>query len=80
VKGAANTLVVWNPTDFHGTSLQNVDPKDPNPPFVQSGLAIVTSNRIAGVFRKYAEQKITTSEAEDECFGSGYRDDESGTE
>ncbi|KAK7054496.1 hypothetical protein VNI00_003694 [Paramarasmius palmivorus] len=76
VQGGHNTLVAWQPSDFHATSLQNVDPHDENPSFVQSGLAIVTSPRIRGVFEKYWAKKITATEAVEECFTEGYQDEE----
>lgn len=41
-----NTLIIWVATDIyiHGTSFQNLDPNDENPAFIQTGIAIVTSN------------------------------------
>ncbi|KAK7025963.1 hypothetical protein VNI00_015792 [Paramarasmius palmivorus] len=75
-EGAANTLVAWQPKDYHATSLQNVCPNDPKPSFAQSGLAIVTSNRIDGVFRKYTEGQMSATEAVEECFRDGYQDNQ----
>jgi hypothetical protein len=43
VAGAPNTLVAWKQRQYHGTSLQDIDPEDPSPAFSQRGLAIVTS-------------------------------------
>ncbi|KAK7051219.1 hypothetical protein VNI00_004719 [Paramarasmius palmivorus] len=76
VEGAANTLVAWQPKDFHATSLQNVCPNDPKPTFVQSGLAIVTSSRIDGVFKQYMDGQMSATEVVEECFKDGYQDDE----
>ena len=53
VAGATNTLVAWKPKDFHGTSLQKVDPADEVSTFWQTGLAIVTSPRIIKVWQDY---------------------------
>jgi hypothetical protein len=58
VHGAANTLVVWKPYRKHGTSLQRLSPSDPQPPFIQTGMSIVTSNRIAGVWQKYMDEGL----------------------
>jgi len=44
---------VWQPIDIHGTSLQDLRPADPNPTFLQTGIAIVTSNRLPTVWKKY---------------------------
>ncbi|EEB96583.1 hypothetical protein MPER_04261 [Moniliophthora perniciosa FA553] len=70
VQGAANTVVIWKPKDIHGTSLPLVDPADRNPPVLQTGLAIVTSNRLPAIFKKYREG-LDHSEAAEECFGLG---------
>ncbi|KAK7047955.1 hypothetical protein VNI00_006283 [Paramarasmius palmivorus] len=76
IQAAPNTLIAWQPVQYHATSLQNVDPYDADPAFVQSGLALVTSSRIQGVFLKYMDKKITATQAAEECFRAGYQDDE----
>jgi hypothetical protein len=53
VHAAANTVVVWQPTMAHGTSLQNISPSNPLPPSSQTGMSIVTSNRMDSVWNKY---------------------------
>lgn len=58
VRSAADTLVIWKPGHYHGTSLLEVEPKDPNPALMQGGLSIVTSNRLPGVWRKYAHGSV----------------------
>lgn len=68
VEASANSLVVWQPRHVHGTSLQNRYPHDPNPNFLQRGLAIVTSARLSGVWEKYItklgpDMKIVNKEA-----------------
>ncbi|KAG2091220.1 uncharacterized protein F5147DRAFT_823307, partial [Suillus discolor] len=55
IKSASNTLVVWQPKDVHGTSLQVRNPDDPNPAFIQTGMAIVTSNRLPNAWKKYKD-------------------------
>ena len=72
---AANTCVVWKPSTAHGTSLQDLDPLDENPPCIQTGLAIVTPNRLSRVWKTYCEQKITQEEGCQAIFGG-----EEGTE
>jgi len=59
IQAAPNTLVIWKPTDIHGTSLQDLDPNDENPAFIQTGLAIVTPNRLRKLWRDYKENAIT---------------------
>ncbi|KAG6808888.1 hypothetical protein H0H92_002449 [Tricholoma furcatifolium] len=49
IRQAPNTMIIWRPEDSHGTSAPAVHPSDPNPPFLQRGLAFVTSNRLATV-------------------------------
>ncbi|KAL0065369.1 hypothetical protein AAF712_007574 [Marasmius tenuissimus] len=69
VQAARNTLVVHIPEEEHGTSLQDVDPEDPEPEEVnQAGMSIFTSNLLPGVFRKFVEGLITCSEAEEIAF------------
>ncbi|KAF8331270.1 hypothetical protein F5887DRAFT_895022 [Amanita rubescens] len=63
VAGAPNTLIAWKQRQFHGTSLQNLDPDDPTPPFSQRGFAIVTSTRLLNTYKKWKENKITAAEA-----------------
>ena len=40
VEAATDTVIVWKPTSWHGTSLQHQDPN--NPEIFQAGLAIIT--------------------------------------
>lgn len=67
VQGSADTIVAWDPSQWHGTSLQDYPPttqilSDYN----QTGLAIVTSNRISQVWEKYMEEKLTLEELDKE--------------
>lgn len=55
---APNTVIVWMPATPHGTSLQRLNPLARKPKFLQTGLAIITSPRIAKVWSDYEEGKI----------------------
>lgn len=46
------------PADTHGTSLQELNPMDPNPQFLQTGLAIVTPSRLPDVWKKFCKGKL----------------------
>ena len=62
IQAAANSLVVWRPADVHGTSLQDLDPHDPNPAFLQRGLAIVTPNRLPHVWQKFCDREYNNQQ------------------
>ncbi|KAF8057457.1 hypothetical protein FPV67DRAFT_1456085 [Lyophyllum atratum] len=70
VEAAPNTLVFWMPAELHGTSLLDHSPYDAAPDFIQRGAAIVTSNRLPGVWKKYraneASGEIFDKEEEEE--------------
>jgi hypothetical protein len=53
IKAAANTLIVWRPQEWHGTSLQERGPTEDTPVFQQSGLAIITIPRLPELWKKY---------------------------
>ncbi|KAF8054723.1 hypothetical protein FPV67DRAFT_1682217 [Lyophyllum atratum] len=63
VEAAPNTLVFWMPAELHGTSLLDHSPYDAAPDFIQRGAAIVTSNRLPGVWKKYRANEVTREEA-----------------
>jgi hypothetical protein len=58
IQGAANTLTIWEPRTHHGTSLQDVDPLDKSPIFCQTGMSIVTSNKIKSAWIKYCKGEM----------------------
>ena len=58
---ATDTVVVWRPRAYHGTSLMRRDPN--NPQIVQAGLAIVTPPRVAGLWGDVQAKKISLDEA-----------------
>ena len=61
VEAATDTVVVWKPKSWHGTSLQERDPDDPE--IFQSGLAIVTPPGIAKLWVDVCDKKVTLAEA-----------------
>lgn len=65
IQAASNTLVIWKPTKPHGTSLQNLDPRDPSPQSWQSGMSIVTSNRIEKIWNCYWDGMLEASDSEE---------------
>lgn len=66
VKGGNDSLVVWDPSHFHGTSLQDYSPSSNTfSEFYQVGLACVTPNRIPGLWKKYAMQQATLDEVKE---------------
>ena len=72
VAGAPNTLIAWKQQQYHGTSLQDIDPLDPKPIFSQRGLAIVTSSRLLNTYIAWKKGEITTRDARDRIInGSG---------
>ena len=63
VRGGADSLVAWDPSQWHGTSLQNYPPTSQILSHLnQTGLAIVTPNRISSLWQKYDERKLTLEE------------------
>jgi hypothetical protein len=73
VHGAANSMTIWEPGEHHGTSLQDVDPLDRSPDFIQTGMSIVTSSRIKAVWEKYYEGGM--EEILRECGSEEFFDD-----
>ena len=60
VEAAANSVMAWIPKAWHGTSLQQRDPK--NPAVFQAGLSIVTPTGIAGLWQEVLDKRITLEE------------------
>lgn len=61
VEASADSVVVWRPRDWHGTSLQRRDPK--NPEVFQAGLSIVTPIGVSRLWDEVREEKISLEEA-----------------
>jgi hypothetical protein len=50
---APDTLIVWQPRHYHGTSLQRLDPYAIDPNMVQRGMSFVTSSRLPAIWKRY---------------------------
>ena len=61
VEAAPDSVVVWNPKSWHGTSLQRRDPS--NPEIFQAGLAIVTPTGINSLWQEVLDKRISLDEA-----------------
>ena len=61
VEAAPDSVVVWNPKSWHGTSLQCRDPS--NPEIFQAGLAIVTPIGINSLWQEVLDKRISLDEA-----------------
>ena len=61
VEAAADTVIVWRPTSWHGTSLQQRDPRDPT--VFQAGLSIVTPLGVTRLWKEVQEKKLSLEEA-----------------
>ena len=76
IRGAPNTLVVWIPSELHGTSLQDFSPLDKDPAFSQRGLAFVTSSQLKSVWEKYKKKLMDQAEALKALYGECAEGDE----
>lgn len=66
VEAAADTLIVWRPKAWHGTSLQQVDPNSLE--IFQAGLAIVTPAGVNSLWKEVLEKKISLKEAREQAL------------
>ena len=79
VMGGSDSLVAWDPSHFHGTSLQEYSPtSNMVSQFYQVGLACVTPNHIPGLWKKYAEKQATLEEVRDGVLSDGGEESEGG--
>ena len=70
--GGNDTLVAWDPSHFHGTSLQEYSPSSNMvADFYQVGLACVTPNRIPGLWEKFVLEQVTLEEVKEGVFSDG---------
>lgn len=75
--GASDSLVAWDPSHFHGTSLQAYSPaSDMVSEFYHLGLVIITPNRIPGLWKKYAMQQATLEEVWEGVLSDGENEDD----
>ena len=68
VCSAADTITVWRPKDYHGTSLPCCTPtsaEDDGADYSQVSLAIVTPPNLVGQWKRVQAKEITLAEAED---------------
>jgi hypothetical protein len=75
VKGATDTLFAWDPSHWHGTSLQDFSPS-PNmiSEYHQLGLVCITPNRIDGLWKKYAMKQATLRQVSEGVLGESDED------
>jgi hypothetical protein len=64
VCAAKDTVIVWEPTGWHGTGLAHCKPGADDPEFYQAGLAIVTPASVTGLWKRVRKGEISTKEAE----------------
>jgi hypothetical protein len=70
--GGNDTLVAWDPSHFHGTSLQDYSPSSNMvSDFYQVGLACVTPNRMPGLWEKFVLEQATLEEVQEGVFSDG---------
>ena len=61
VEAATDTVIVWKPTSWHGTSLPHRDPHDPE--IFQAGLASITPPGVKRLWTEVLDKKISLEEA-----------------
>ncbi|KAJ3551362.1 hypothetical protein NP233_g13095 [Leucocoprinus birnbaumii] len=64
IQAAANTMMIWQPKMWHGTSLPHQHPTEPTTEFCQRGLAFVTSSRLPRAWELYCANKLSQEAAE----------------
>ncbi|KAJ3980303.1 hypothetical protein F5890DRAFT_1419882 [Lentinula detonsa] len=62
---SSNAFTLWDPSLLHGTSLQSISPNAEE--IVQSGLSIVTGERLPGAFKRYQQNQLTAEQLAREC-------------
>ncbi|KAJ3554188.1 hypothetical protein NP233_g12477 [Leucocoprinus birnbaumii] len=65
IQAAANTMIIWKPELWHGTSLSLQDPKSLITGYRQRGLAFVTSSRLPKAWARYSTGQLTKEAAEE---------------
>jgi hypothetical protein len=75
VMGSTDTIFAWNPSHFHGTSLQDYSPSsDMVSKIYQLGLVCITPNRIPGLWEKYAMKQVALEEVSEGVNGEDDED------
>jgi len=66
LKEGKNTMVAWQTTMFHGTSLAKLESIDSDRGRGQVGLSIVSSNRLLNIWQRYMDKKLYGNDLEKE--------------
>jgi len=61
---AKDTVVVWRPTEWHGTSLAHCNPQADDPGFYQGGLAVVTPYSLTNLWKRVLQGEESVEGAE----------------
>ncbi|KAE9384480.1 hypothetical protein BT96DRAFT_780120, partial [Gymnopus androsaceus JB14] len=69
VQSSSNYACFWQPRHWHGTSLPNVEYSETGGPLVQSGLSLVTSNRLPGAFQSFVNGTMGEAAMKECCSG-----------
>jgi hypothetical protein len=73
--GSTDTLFAWDPSHFHGTSLQDYSPSSNMvSEYYQLGMVCITPNRIPGLWEKYAMEMATLKEVREGVLGESGED------
>ncbi|KAH6880261.1 hypothetical protein BKA70DRAFT_1126592, partial [Coprinopsis sp. MPI-PUGE-AT-0042] len=67
IKQATDTSIVWKPSQYHTSSIGSWDPKNSwargdDPVMNQQGIAFITSNRVPGVWLRWADENVPAQE------------------
>ena len=71
VCGAKDTVIVWQPKDWHGTGLAHCDPEADDPGFYQAGLSIVTPASLTNLWGRLQAGEISVKQAEKQLVYGG---------
>ena len=66
IRGAKNTMVAWQTTMFHGTSLAKLESTNSDSGRGQVGLSIVSPSRLLNIWQRYMEEEIDGDDLEKE--------------
>jgi hypothetical protein len=67
--------MAWDPSHFHGTSLQEYSPStNMVSQYYQLGMVCITPNRFPKLWEKYVKQQATLEELREGLLGEGDED------
>jgi hypothetical protein len=66
VRAAVATMLCWEPSDTHGTTVLDIEPQTRETTVYQAGIAIVTSNRISKLWEAYKKKNISQDTAQEQ--------------